>query len=85
MNVTARLEYELAYYDSAVHHFNHYATRTPGQMSVFETKKLCDTIQKKKKKTTTKNKIEKKNAKKKKNNKFLLYKNSVTETKTEYQ
>ena len=28
VNVIARLEYELAYYDSAVHHFNHYATRT---------------------------------------------------------
>ena len=28
-NVTAWLEYELAYYDSAVHRFNHYATRTP--------------------------------------------------------
>ena len=26
---TARLEYELAYYDSAVHRFNHYTTRTP--------------------------------------------------------
>ena len=29
MNVIVRLEYELAYYDSAVHRFNHYATRTP--------------------------------------------------------
>ena len=29
MNVTARLKYELAYYDSAVHRFNHYTTRTP--------------------------------------------------------
>ena len=29
MNVTARLEYELANYDSAVHRFNHYTTRTP--------------------------------------------------------
>ena len=28
VNVIARLEYELAYYDSAVHHFNHYTTRT---------------------------------------------------------
>ena len=27
MNVIARLEYELAYYDSAVHRFNHYTTR----------------------------------------------------------
>ena len=25
-NVIARLEYELAYYDSAVHRFNHYTT-----------------------------------------------------------
>ena len=29
MNVLARLEYELAYYDSAVHRFNHYTTKTP--------------------------------------------------------
>ena len=29
MNVIARLEYELAYYDSAVHRFNHYITRIP--------------------------------------------------------
>ena len=29
VNVKARLEYELAYYDSAVHRFNHYTTRTP--------------------------------------------------------
>ena len=29
MNVIARLEYELAYYDSAVHQFNHYTKRTP--------------------------------------------------------
>ena len=28
INITARLEYELAYYDSAVHCFNHYTTRT---------------------------------------------------------
>ena len=28
VNVIARLEYELAYYDSAVHPFNHYTTRT---------------------------------------------------------
>ena len=26
------LEYKLAYYDSAVHHFNHYTTRTPPPM-----------------------------------------------------
>ena len=29
MNIIARLEYELAYNDSAVHRFNHYTTRTP--------------------------------------------------------
>ena len=29
VNVIARLENELAYYDSAVHRFNHYTTRTP--------------------------------------------------------
>ena len=29
VNVIARLEYELAYYDSAVHRFNHCTTRTP--------------------------------------------------------
>ena len=34
MNVIAWLEYELAYYDSAVHRFNHYTTRTPSQEKV---------------------------------------------------
>ena len=29
MNIIARLEYELPYYDSAVHRLNHYTTRTP--------------------------------------------------------
>ena len=29
VNVIARREYELAYYDSSVHRFNHYTTRTP--------------------------------------------------------
>ena len=29
MNVIARLEYELAYYDSTLHRLNHYTTRTP--------------------------------------------------------
>ena len=28
-NVIVRLEYELTYYDFAVHRFNHYTTRTP--------------------------------------------------------
>ena len=31
VNVIARLEYELAYYDSVVHRFNHYTTRTPAK------------------------------------------------------
>ena len=29
VNVIARLEFELTYYDSEVHRFNHYTTRTP--------------------------------------------------------
>ena len=29
VNVIERLEFELAYYDSAIHRFNHYTTRTP--------------------------------------------------------
>ena len=29
VNIIVRLEYELAYNDSAVHRFNHYTTRTP--------------------------------------------------------
>ena len=29
VNVIAQLEYELTYYDSTVHRFNHYTTRTP--------------------------------------------------------
>ena len=32
VNIIARLENELAYYDSAVHRFNHYTTRTPPQL-----------------------------------------------------
>ena len=35
MNVIARLEYELAYYDSAVHRFNHCITRTPSTTTKF--------------------------------------------------
>ena len=34
MNVIARLEYELVYYDSAVHRFNHYTTRTSPSKSL---------------------------------------------------
>ena len=41
MNVIARLEYELAYYDSAVHRFNHYTTRTPPIMLVREGDRWC--------------------------------------------
>ena len=33
VNVIARLEFELAYYDSEVHRFNHYSTRTPPHIS----------------------------------------------------
>ena len=29
MNVIVQIELELAYYDSAVHHFNNYTIRTP--------------------------------------------------------
>ena len=29
VNIIARLENELAYYNSAIHRFNHYTTRTP--------------------------------------------------------
>ena len=35
MNVIARLEYELVYYDSAVHRFNHYTTMTPPWIILF--------------------------------------------------
>ena len=36
VSVIARLEYELAYYDSAVHRFNHYTTRTPPDGILYE-------------------------------------------------
>ena len=39
MNVTARLEFELAYYDSVVHRFNHYTTRTPPRRNNTQTTK----------------------------------------------
>ena len=29
MNIIVQLEFELAYNDSAGHHFKHYATKTP--------------------------------------------------------
>ena len=37
VNIIARLEFELAYYDSAVHRFNHYTTRTPHTPNQAET------------------------------------------------
>ena len=40
VNVIARLEYELAYYDSAVPRFNHCTTRTPRLMEL----KVCNTL-----------------------------------------
>ena len=40
MNVIARLEYKLAYYDSAVHRFNHYTTRTPPNIVSFNFRTL---------------------------------------------
>ena len=36
MNILARLEYELVYYDSAVHRFNHYTTRTPTVAFIYD-------------------------------------------------
>ena len=36
VNVIARLEYELAYYDSAFHRCNHYTTRTPLLLNGFQ-------------------------------------------------
>ena len=35
MNLIVRLEYELAYYDSAVHRFNHYTMRTDRTIRLF--------------------------------------------------
>ena len=35
VNILARLEFELAYYDFAVYHFNHYTTRTPRMKVIF--------------------------------------------------
>ena len=42
MNIIARLEYELAYYDSAVHRFNHYTTRTPQKKQKVSRKTITD-------------------------------------------
>ena len=43
VNVIARLEFELAYYDSAVHRFNHYTTRTPWYYTCANFKLLIQT------------------------------------------
>ena len=40
VNVIARLEYELVYYDSAIHRFNHYTTRTPQMINLNAEKTL---------------------------------------------
>ena len=42
MNVIARLEYELAYYDSAVHRFNHYTMICSKRRIDAEMKKVTD-------------------------------------------
>ena len=44
MNVIARPEYELANYDSAVHRFNHYTTRTPPSLMAFCTAIKRDSV-----------------------------------------
>ena len=36
VNKIERLNFELAYYNSAVHRFNHYTTRTPQQRVIFK-------------------------------------------------
>ena len=44
VNIIARLGYEFAYYDSAVHRFNYYTTRTPPysyEIEISETSLLC--------------------------------------------
>ena len=44
VNIIARLEFELAYYDSVVQRFNHYATRTPPSHTIRWTQVLlCNT------------------------------------------
>ena len=35
MNVIAQLEYELAYYDSTVHHFNHFSMQMLIKISIY--------------------------------------------------
>ena len=43
VNVIARLEFELAYYDFAVHRFNHYTTRTPPKAAGIDNKTPTNT------------------------------------------
>ena len=46
MNVIARLEYELAYYDSAVHRFNHYTDASLALLQVFlRNKQVTDPVE----------------------------------------
>ena len=44
VNIIARLENELAYYDSAVHRFNHNTMRTPPIMYEYNFFLICQTI-----------------------------------------
>ena len=41
MNIIARLEYELAYYDSSVHRFNHYTTTRGPPAEILEDSRVC--------------------------------------------
>ena len=45
VNVIARMEFELAYFETAVHHFSHYATR-PSSSRIWPLKRItCTTLQ----------------------------------------
>ena len=44
VNIIERLEYELAYYDSVVHRFNHYTTWAPPQLTIRNTNNLYTVI-----------------------------------------
>ena len=41
VNIIAQLEFEIVYYNPAVHRFNHYTTRTPLENFEFKPVKLC--------------------------------------------
>ena len=41
VNVIVRLEFELAYYDSAVHRFKHCTTRTPPPDTSWKVESIC--------------------------------------------